>query len=330
MMNAPQAIHAAGGSAAVPALVYMTYNRAQTLELDKEPANVRVATLVRLILRCHALSSVECDTFLDRARSLVVSLSTQRDKLIEVALVCLPTGSDVVICVDECRSIGVDCAKLLASVLGTLACAAHRRAVRCTVLLSSLESASFVTKSERKIEPVRLPPPTTAMQWVIDHQFPTATDEQRAMIAVTGGCHFRSLVTACAVLKAATQITVEQLALMLQGRLNTTLSENEVVALRRYICDCVCQGAGNARVTGVEADISALAVPPVVVYYVFAEADAPHKHPAQRIFAASAFVGAEKQLEHCGMHYDRFRALYGLPVVPHGIAVIMPPKRHTR
>ena len=39
-------------------------------------------------------------------------------------------------------------------------------------------------------------------------------------------------------------------------------------------------------------------------------------HPAQSLFQSSYFIVPSKQLEHCGYHYDRFRALYGLPVVP--------------
>ena len=44
-------------------------------------------------------------------------------------------------------------------------------------------------------------------------------------------------------------------------------------------------------------------------------------HPAEKLFETCAFISAPKQLEHCGYHYDRFRALYGLPVVPYGVEV---------
>ena len=44
-------------------------------------------------------------------------------------------------------------------------------------------------------------------------------------------------------------------------------------------------------------------------------------HPAQSLFQSSYFIVPSKQLEHCGYHYDRFRALYGLPVVPYGVEV---------
>jgi len=64
-------------------------------------------------------------------------------------------------------------------------------------------------------------------------------------------------------------------------------------------------------------------VPPAIVNYVFQELDnfGRFQHPAQKIFECSAYVGADKQLECCGMEYDRFRALYSLPVVPHDMTV---------
>ena len=67
-------------------------------------------------------------------------------------------------------------------------------------------------------------------------------------------------------------------------------------------------------------------VPPVLVYFAFDKADGfeERKHPVQLMFDVSMIIDASKQLERSGDMYDRFRALYGLPVVPADARVCVP------
>ena len=66
-----------------------------------------------------------------------------------------------------------------------------------------------------------------------------------------------------------------------------------------------------------------MAVPPVLAAYIYDKEPGygTSKHPTQRIFESSHFATAKRQLEVCGMSFDQCRALYGLPVVPHGMTV---------
>ena len=104
------------------------------------------------------------------------------------------------------------------------------------------------------------------------------------------------------------------------------MDESERVAIRDYTQRCVSVGSERAlqqtpAVAPFLDNLGSLA-PPIVCIAFKKDVGMPEFcHPAEKLFETSAFISAPRQLLHCGYHYDRFRALYGLPVVPYGVEV---------
>ena len=101
------------------------------------------------------------------------------------------------------------------------------------------------------------------------------------------------------------------------------MDTSERVAIQDYTQRCVSVGSGDALgrtlVVAPFLDNLGSLAPPMVCIAFKKDAEMPEFcHPAENLFETCAFISAPKQLEHCGYHYDRFRALYGLPVVPYG------------
>ena len=303
-------------------LIYITYNSEQDLALDK--GHPRIAILLRVILSVHGFGNLTCGSLFAACSDKFASLPVKN--LLQCAVSAVKREQrSFVVAVDECRLIGNTNARQVASVLGSLAATVHTDGIRCCVLLSSLAKDAWVTTSERRIESVRLPRPKDddVAQFVLDQFIASPTPQQLSMAVGVAGHHFRSAVVACQWMKEGHEVNYLKLYDYMKQRFASTISSEEAAAVRNYIMasvkdtNCTCPPEAAAFTN------SAGAVAPVFVWNAFDK----HKnfdelqHPALQFFGCTYFQGPAKQLELCGMHYDRFRALYGLPVVPCGLSV---------
>ena len=213
------------------------------------------------------------------------------------------------------------------STLGLLASKLEGNGVKCTVIVSALTERTFVTISDRLIVKVLLPQPSDeARDFIVKQLFGKRkpTEQQMAMLVAACGTHFRSIVIGCRTLLDDDDPNVRTLLREIRGRTVQHMDESERRAIRDYTQRCVSVGWVDALRRGVAPFLDNLgSLAPPMVYIAF-EKDArmpEFRHPAKKLFETSAFISAPKQLEHCGYHYDRFRALYGLPVVPYGVEV---------
>ena len=145
------------------------------------------------------------------------------------------------------------------------------------------------------------------------------------MIAACAGTHLRSIVVACNYIAMKGAMDVRALAAELHTRIAAHLGNDEKAAIRSYVRSC-CQNStvlhANAPAAKRFMDNVGCIAPPMVCFAFEQDSWMPSwAHPAQSLFQSSYCIVPSKQLEHCGYHYDRFRALYGLPVVPYGVEV---------
>ena len=344
-------IHAGTGSGKTHALldaaqhleattaIYITYNMGQGLKLDHSDPSI--ASLLRILLRHPSnenLSNWSCDKAFGHCKAelsqldevwlldFVVSYIVKQEKSHNAR------AAHVVIAVDEIR-------KLMAtsnvpvlqttSTLGLLASKLEGTGVKCTVIVSALTESSFVTMSDRRIVKVLLPQPSDEARDFIVKQLlgkRKPTEPQMAMLVAACGTHFRSIVAGCQALFRNIHLNVWTLLDRIGERIEQNMDEFERGAIRDYTRRCVSVGRRDAlQQTPVVApflgSFGSLA-PPIVCTAFKEDAEMPEFcHPAEKLLEVTTFISAPKQLEHCGYHYDRFRALYGLPVVPYGVKV---------
>ena len=133
-------------------------------------------------------------------------------------------------------------------------------------------------------------------------------------------------MTAAARVAEHREINTHELHAEVLERLRLTFVEEDCAALRRYMAKVVRSGHSialeNSPAAAQFLDASN-AAPPVLACRAFQGEDGceEYTHPIERLFEVSAFTDPTKQLEHCGCAFNRFRALYELPVVPHGMTV---------
>ena len=239
-------------------------------------------------------------------------------------------AAHVVIAVDEIHKLmGTSNVPVLQTIatLGLLASMLEWSGVKCTVIVSALTESTFVTMSDRHIGKVCLPQPSDEVRDFVAKELfgeRKPTERQMAMLAAACGTHFRSIVAGCQALLDMPNLNVWTLPHEIRKRTNEHIDASEIVAIRDYTQRRVSVGSRNAptRVVVPFLDNLGSLAPAMVCIAYKKDAGMPELcHPVEKLFETSAFISAPKQLEHCGYHYDRFRALYELPVVPYGVEV---------
>ena len=345
-------IHAGTGSGKTHALldaaqhlkattaIYITYNMGQGLKLDHSDPSI--ASLLRILLRHPSnknLSNLSCDKAFAHCKAELSQLDENwlLDFVVSYIIVKQEKShktraAHVVIAVDEIsKLLGPSNVPVFqtTSTLGLLASKLEGNGVKCTVIVSALTERTFVTISDRLIVKLRLPQPSDeARDFIVKQLFGKRkpTEQQMAMLVAACGTHFRSIVVGCQALLRDGHPDVRSLLLEIGERTHQHMDESETGAIQDYTQRCVSVGSERAlrRTRGVAPfldNIGSLA-PPIVCIAFEKDGGMPKFcHPAEKLFKTSAFISAPKQLEHCGYHYDRFRALYGLPVVPYGVKV---------
>eukprot|EP00971_Amphidinium_carterae_P024575 484436-Amphidinium_carterae.2 len=154
------------------------------------------------------------------------------------------------------------------------------------------------------------------------------TERAQAVVRTWGGYHFRSLVCACLLVKELPDnVSLTHVLKDTTKRFAEKMSPQDKEGLRQYVQLCVSKGVAAAEAAQPLAQkylSTQKAVPPVLVAFVYDTVDgfASLQHLAQKIFESSCFQVPEKQLQLCGMYFDQFRAMYGLPVVPQDMHVV--------
>jgi hypothetical protein len=315
--------------------VYITYNLGQDLALDVECP--RAAVLLRIVLRLLQLSNVACVHFFQFYPALLPHLEPREKALMKLikALLQAQNSKTFFIGVDEigmlCRWLNGDAAgRILTSVLGDLAVFLLEHGIQTTTLLSALTEKTWATITGiRPVWGVDLPPIGKAAHEFVRNQVlkpEKATAANIALIEAFCGFHFRSIVVACEEINEGSFMNWDwhQLYVKLVARFSECISVEWKSDVRRYVLEYIRGGFGSALRASPNAGQftdAVNAIPPVLVCDALNcdSGFADHEHPLQQLFGISAFASAEKQLEWCGYHYDRFRALYGLPVVPYGM-----------
>ena len=342
-------IHAGTGSGKTHALldaaqhlkattaIYITYDMGQGLKLDHTKPSI--ASLLRILLRHPSngnLSNLSCDEAFACCRTVLSRFAEERLLDFVVSYIAEKEKGQnaraphVVIAVDEIRKLMVTSdAPVLAvtSTLGLLASKLEGNGVKCTVIISALTESAFVTENDRLIVKVRLPQPSDeARAFIVKQLFGKRkpTEQQVAMLVAACGTHFRSIVIGCQALLHNCSLDVWTLVDKIRERTEQNMDESERVAIRDYTQRCVSVGSEGAQTPVVAPFLDNLGslAPPIVCIAFKKDVGMPEfRHPAEKLLEATTFISAPRQLLHCGYHYDRFRALYGLPVVPYGVEV---------
>ena len=181
-------------------LIYITYNQGQILDQDEK--NVRKALLIRLILAVGGAASASSGAFLmsKSAEGLFgdgVTVDMLRDVFVSYACEKAVNG-DIVIGVDEIRSLSVGAAKAVISELGKVAAGYKGKSKNiCTVLVTSLDWDPFMTNSDRTVEIWNPPVANDDTFWHFARGVKGYKPEEvAAVLAAVGGHHMRSIVAA--------------------------------------------------------------------------------------------------------------------------------------
>jgi len=202
-------------------------------------------------------------------------------------------------------------------------------------LVSSLTTSPFRTWSNRPVEFVQLPLPPTAQDMVDfvvqKRNVGRLSAFSRETASLMGGCHWRSTMVAVEMLGSQENQTVADLARRLgaPGRLGSNLTDDVLVRIKTYILEEYRSGT-KTLLTFPQAQEFANAegvVPPVLAWMAFSECSpfsCDPLSPIQSFFSNSLNRDPTKQLEHCGIHFDRFKAQYQLPVFPQSVVIHVP------
>eukprot|EP00971_Amphidinium_carterae_P035324 695570-Amphidinium_carterae.1 len=307
--------------------LYVTYNMNQNLDLDQNADTRELAICIRLVLRVQGCSNAKCAPIL---RMLAKhSTAGQEEKLRSLAAHAIfqKWGAiRVLLAVDECNLLSRQTINIVASALGRIALQLKTKDMKCLVIMIAMTQASFSEAlSSDSMLPLNYALPDLEAQDVVMEDIlepGEITERAQALVRTWGGYHFRSLVCACLLVKKFRDHVSFPLVLAdTRERLAGKVEPEDAEALRRYVERCVSVGVPTAEAEQPHAQkylSIGKAVPPVLVAFVY-EAMAGFAslgHPAQKIFESSCFTDPAKQLELCGMHFDQFRALHRLPVVP--------------
>lgn len=324
---------------------YLTYNMNQRLLFDTQ--NGASAVLLRLLLRfaCKA-TNFGCDDFLASPSS--EQFRTCSTDLLEKLVVWFLKDStgDIVIGVDELTKLKKDykethqddngtlitkeCTNYLEAkaAIGALGRVAHdlfrEHNKICVVLVTALTAEMVQTVSERN--PLMLDPPKPTEE--ISKFLMTALlslDQQEmysTVIRAVSGVHFRSTVKAVdLVVQQLLDPSFQTVISHLKDGIFSKLAPAHQKQIREYVIAYARDGIPPTDTFVEQYTDSNSVVPPAIAWAAFDNTDIaggipmPY-HPAQQIYKTSMFREPTKQLEVTALHYDRFRALYGLPVVP--------------
>jgi hypothetical protein len=310
--------------------VYVTYNMDQDIDHDKAAA--RNAIVLRVAMVHMGVSQRGCADIFGTFPG-VLKLETVKLQQVVVAALREATATHLFIAVDEIRKLidgtAINAVRRTMSAVGDLAVALVADGVTCTVLISSLTADTFTTISDRHVKSVELPPAApAAATFIMERQLPNATPQQKAMVSAASGHHMRSLVYACQMVEETKSVELAALFSKLRERFEGNVGPSECEALRSFVTACVHGPLVTARaIAGAAPFVDTLgAIPPAVAVHVFRN---DGDSPVTALFACDYFTAPAKQLELCGYHYDRFRALHALPVVPFGNIVYNVPEGFT-
>ena len=234
--------------------------------------------------------------------------------------------------IDEIRLICLDVKQAsriqpITTQIGHLVVALQERGITATVIISALTNETFRTVSNRPILEVFLPQPNkSSHEFVRDQLLPTANDKQKAVLEALCGFHFRSIAVACELLKLNQSADLPRLHALLADSLRIKMDATDESAVRHFVIATCAMSVAEAEAAWPWAAQFAGAdgaVPPAIVCHAFEQQDGftSYEHPAQLVFGISPFADATKQLELCGFQFDRFRALYRLPIIPYSMNV---------
>ena len=311
LTEAPDLLSAAKG-------IYLTYNLDQDLRVDKE-SPVK-CLLIRLMLALIGCKQYKCSLFLLENSGVVQDITEDALRNLFVFYASQQASErDIVIGVDELMLLGNLPAKQVVSELAKSAAQYWKETKSmCTVLVSSLATQVFETKSGRPVDdwvPSR-PNPDTLVHFA--KSLPENKREKAmALVNAVSGRHMRSIVIAFKCLGQKVDCSVQYLFNEMRGQLGNKLRLEEL----KLICQHVCQSI-KSKEQGDWREIESLtdnshAVPPVFLKLAYEDQDSQTKTCLDELLHSfSLFDSAGKHLENISKWYDLFRASLELPVVP--------------
>ena len=300
--------------------IYVTYNDNQNLNADQKAPEK--ALYIRLILALHGWSSKMCSHFMngDECSPFWNSNVLQLRTLFVHEAMKQANQSPIAIGVDELKDLGNDKAGVVVSELaGTAAQYLKKTVSMCTVVVSSLVSATFKTESGRSVS--NWVPRRASMQ-TLEFFAQSIQEDKRepamALINAVSGAHMRSIVIAFDLcINGKLGLTVPWMYEQMKDRLGAKETQESLLRVVGYVADCISKSIPPAPTGDVEVLCDEIgAIPPIFLMMAF-EAGGKREHLENLLNAFSSFDGgATKQLEAVSKHYDLFRADLGLPVVP--------------
>mmetsp|Transcript_7043 Transcript_7043/g.17346 ORF Transcript_7043/g.17346 Transcript_7043/m.17346 type:complete len:543 (-) Transcript_7043:28-1656(-) len=300
--------------------VYVTYNDNQNLDVDRK--NPEIALYIRLILALHGWSSKTCAHFMNISDSgtFFRSPPIQLRTLFVQEAKKLARNGPVAIGVDELKDLGNDKARAVVSELaGTAAAYLKETSSMCTIVVSSLTSATFKTESGRSVSDWA--PRRPSMQ-TLDFFAQSIPEEERqqamSLINAVSGAHMRSIVVAFDLyINSRLGPTVPWMYEHMKDRLGAKETKMSLRLVVDYVVDWMSNILPPVPIADVEVLCDEIgAIPPVFLMMAF-EAGGKRKHLENLLDAFSLFDGGTgKHLEAVSTQYDMFRADLGLLVVP--------------
>jgi len=326
-----------------PDTIYITYNLDQALHHDKS-SQTEAAFLLRVALADSGFSNKSSGDILDQLPlteimediSLEMVLIPLVAEMLERRLKAdgMHDKKSLVLAVDECSKVEGDPARQVVSALGKLVNKLREKGLMVLALVSALTESSFQTWSNRPVKFIELPRPTTAEDMV---DFVVAQQQQRRplsafskeTVCLMGGCHWRSTMLAVEMLGLQENQTVADLANRLaKGRFGTNITVTLLDRVREYILEEYKSGTSvrKTRMLSPEFANAAGMVPPIFAWMAFFEDpdSCGPPSPIRDFFSNKLGRDPAKQLEHCGIQFDRFKAQYHLPVFSQHVFIQVP------
>jgi hypothetical protein len=287
--------------------LYITYNLDQALEIDQSlPMR---AIICRVLLRRLGASNTLCD------RLLTHFLDLDLNQLENFACSLFGEETHVFIGIDELTKVAEQAAQKIITRIGSFAQLLESAGVKCTVVATSLDFTSFKTTSDRPTHLISLPSSLEIQQHLIDHLLPNQGIRTKNLVALLSGYHYRSIVRACEIIRSGSMPTAKALT-----KLNfNPLTPSDKNCLVEHLTSSMNELDATAELRIQHLLDPANNIPPSLVVEAFAD-----DHPIQQFFKMDFFDEATKQLELCGLQYDRVRARLGCKVVPAAIQVVRP------
>jgi len=307
--------------------IYVTYNQGQDLTVDSEHTTAQ-ALILRLILVLEGYSPKECDFALGSEEA--APFLRIPETWLRGLFVSLVQGiGDIAISVDEIRKLPPRAAQVAMSALSNLAAHFYKEThgSMCTVLVSSLNSETFKTQSDRPLIP-----------WIVERPNHTTLDffayllhkedkeKVKALANALGGGHIRSLVYCFKlIIEEDMNASLKYLLNRMDQENGTNVDASDLIAVRKHVVDSIaCRNEIDISQTIEAMSDTNRAVPPCYILKAF-EKDGAAVASLRAIFGSFHLYNSPgKQLEEVGKQYDLFRATFDLPVVPGRAEILMP------